>query len=136
MVHYGDPLSYAFGYAISKFPGYFTRKYDYANWLNKANDRYRKMYYDTSIDAYEWRSKHSEDPVFGYWLKKANNRDLYEEKKKYQEDLKRNTGFNWRDNAYPRSAYGSAFAYSGSHKSPAFEVNDAIMQLYNGVKRW
>lgn len=135
-----DP-GYLFGYGLYEFgshlPGVATRKYDHAQWMNKQYAKLKDIYNDTSLDAYEYRDRHSNDPIVGYWWKKANDRDLYEEKKQYQEDLKKNTGYNWKDNAYPRTSYGSAFAGTGfTRKSPLFEVNDAIMSLYSGVKKW
>lgn len=135
-----DP-AYLFGYGIyqgSKYLyGYHTRKLKQAEWMNKKYKELKDLYNDRSLDAYEYRDRHSNDPIVGYWWKKANDRDLYEEKKQYQEDLKKNTGYNWKDNAYPRSAYGGAFAGTGgTRKSPLFEVNDAIMELYNGVRKW
>lgn len=135
-----DP-AYLFGYGIYKgseyLYNYHSRKIKHAEWMNSSYKNLKDLYNDRSLDAYEYRDRHSEDPIVGYWWKKANERDLYEEKKQYQEDFKKNTGYNWRDNAYPRSAYGGAFAGTGgSRKSPLFEVNDAIMELYNGVKKW
>lgn len=130
-----DP-AYLFGYGLYYFfdRGYQVRKVK-ADWGNSRFNQVKDLYHDTSVDTYEWRANHSEDPVLGYWWKKANERDYNAEKKKYQEDLKKNTGYNWKDNAYPLTAYHTAFGYSGG-KSAAFEVNDAIMSLYNGVKKW
>lgn len=137
-----DP-AYLFGYGIYKGAETlynvhprgksFQKK---ADWNNKMLKKTIDIYNDTSLDAYEYRERHSEDPIIGYWWRKANNRDYYAEKKKYQEDLKGNSGYNWKDNAYPRIAYGNAFGNSGTHKSPIFEVNDAVMSLYNGVRKW
>lgn len=106
--------------------------------LDKRYSKARKIYRDTSIDTYEWRAQHSNDWLLGRFWSKANARDLYAEQVAMQNDRKKNLGYNWKDNAYPRSAYGSAFGGSVgfANGSPIFDVNKAILELYNGVSKW
>lgn len=115
-------------------------KTNHSGWsaLDNGYNKAKSIYNDTSLGAYEWRARHSNDYLLGHFWAKANARDLYNEQVAMQNDRKKNLGYNWKDSAYPRSAFNGAFGGSVgfANSSPLFDVNKAILDLYSGVSRW
>lgn len=135
--HYGDPLSYAFGYAISAVPKYWKKKLNDVYKFNNAWHNVKDMYNRTDLDAYEYRKAHEHDPIIGYMYQRANLRDYNAEIKQKADDRQKNLGYSWKDTAYPRISYGSLYGDSAitSRDTPLFEVNQSILDLYNGAKK-
>lgn len=136
-MEYADNVPY-FGMGFRSLGSAYKTRNNAWYVLDKNYNKAKRVYNNTSVDAYEWRAKHTNDPVIGRFWAKANARDLYDEQVAMQNDRKRNLGYDWKDNAYPRSAFGSAFGGSVgfANSSPLFDVNKAILDLYSGVSKW
>lgn len=134
---YADNVPFA-GQGFRVYSHFYKTKNSGWKTLDKNYNLFKGVYDRTDLDAYEWRAKHSNDYLIGTFMRKANARDLYNEQVAMQNDKKRHTGYDWKDNAYPRTAFGSAFGGSVgfANSSPVYDVNKAILELYNGVSKW